>query len=146
MAANADSRLSMHAGLADPAGEPPSLADTLAASPFSPEDLKLAVEDVLDALSQFNRELNGSVPSRTVGRGSDIPRSTTYSVLEISRLLRNCEGKHPSVADAAWSVDAAWLAVVAGDIDNLRKHLDEEHVTQAMRCHSPQTPGSMSGE
>jgi len=65
-------------------------------------------------------------PSSVVGKGSGIPRSTILVILEISRLLRECEGRSMAVADAAWSVETAWRAILAGDIDDLGEHLSDE--------------------
>ncbi len=31
-----------------------------------------------------------------------------------------------AVADAAWSVETAWRAILAGDIDDLGEHLSDE--------------------
>jgi hypothetical protein len=59
-----------------------------------------------------------------------------YAVAEITSLLR----KHApfstgtdatqGLARATWLVETAWLAVLAGDIDDLHAHLSEE---EAMR-------------
>lgn len=128
MTSSADTQLCVHAGLTEPAGEDPVLAEALDASPFSPDTFQAALYDLLEAMSHLNHELNGPVPSAVVGRGSDVPRSTILAVLEISRLLREHEGRSPAVADAAWSVEVAWRAVLAGDIDDLGEHLRDERL------------------
>lgn len=77
------------------------------------------MDDFLDALCAANRELNGKVPSESVGSIDDpIPRSAAYAVSEAERMLRDAG----EAADAR-RVAMAWNLVLAGDIDDLVSEL-----------------------
>src|SRR4051812_42411023 len=104
-----------HAGLdADSVG-PATISGALARK----GDVDAAVESFLVTLQHVNVELNGAASSASVrGRERVLPAGLVYAVAEVARMLRD-EG-HP---DAAWSVDSAWLAVLAGDIDNVPEHV-----------------------
>ena len=73
----------------------------------------------VDALQRLNVEMNGAVPSEVV-RGDEplIPARLVYAVAEVARMLRDHD-----LADHAWAIDTAWLAVLAGDIDDVAEHL-----------------------
>jgi hypothetical protein len=106
-------------------------AGGLDADPFDPacisgalsagRGLDAAVESFLTTLEAVNTELNGPMPSQTIG-GPDrqLPADLVYAVSEVIRMLRD-EGE----AVAAWVVETAWLAVLAGDIDDVRAHVAE---------------------
>lgn len=88
------------------------------------ETLSAALDDLVAAFVALNRDLNGDVPSASVGSESDsVPRSVAAAVSEISQLLRRYPGSDPVATKAVWVVDVAWDAVVAGDIDDLEEHL-----------------------
>ena len=55
-----------------------------------------------------------------------MPRDVAYAVSEIARLL----GNTAHVVEA-WEVDVAWNAVLAGDVDDLREHIDHERRANA---------------
>ena len=91
--------------------------------------------DLVDVVALLNLELNGSTPSQSTHVVQDIPRDVAYAVVVIINQLRQhacCEvvETKTSLTDAAWVIETAWLAVLAGDIDDLQTHLAEE---QAMR-------------
>jgi hypothetical protein len=131
-------RLRWHAGLG---GEPAhaasvSIAECTVGDGCSGDRVSEAVADVVAALGQLNRELNGLVPSETLGGSAEIPRDAAYAVAELIRMLRDAaqsssatQARHDR-ADAAWSIETAWLAVLAGDIDDLHQHVAAE---RAMR-------------
>jgi hypothetical protein len=81
-----------------------------------------AVADCLRVLGSLNVELNGPHPSgHTSLRADAVPRGAAYAVSEVSRMLR-AAGRD----DAAWQVDTAWNAVLAGDVDDVAKHVAGE--------------------
>jgi hypothetical protein len=78
-------------------------------------------------------ELNGDVPSAVESvHLADMPRKLVYSVAQVICELRECERQASSARDsewfgrAAWRAETAWAAVLAGDIDDIAKHLDNE--------------------
>jgi hypothetical protein len=85
----------------------------------------------MEVLQALNHELNGPQPSTQVsGKAESIPRSAAYAVAEVARML----GDAAHVIHA-WEVDTAWLGVLAGDVDDLRRHVTEEH--EARPVHRP---------
>lgn len=85
-----------------------------------------ALRDFLAAMQRLNIELNGQVPSSTVGENNaDVPTALAYAVGEVARMLRDARRD----ADA-WAVDTAWLAVLAGDIDDVAGHVAEERAAR----------------
>ena len=118
-------RLRRHAGLDDPEeGSPPTVA-AVTANP-SLDELDAAVSDFVDALEALNHELNGSEPSAAVsGKADAVAVETAYAVAEVARMLREA-----GAAQEAWAVDTAWLAVLAGDTDDVRQHVAEEKATR----------------
>jgi hypothetical protein len=59
-----------------------------------------------------------------------LPRSLIYAVTEILRMLREVSSSdRPEAVRAESLITMAWSAILAGDIDDLRRHLaDEERV------------------
>jgi hypothetical protein len=97
-----------------------------ATSAADPAEIEAAVSDFLSALDAYNSELNGPVPASTSGSGLDaVPRDVAYAVGEVARMLRECGDDR-----SAWRVETAWLAVLAGDIDDVREHLAEEEASR----------------
>jgi hypothetical protein len=86
------------------------------------------MDDLIDALQRLNTELNGDPPSESGAGADSVPREIAYAVAEITRALRKA-----AQPDAAWKVDAAWNATLAGDIDDLGSHLNEEGPERAER-------------
>jgi hypothetical protein len=98
--------------------------------------IETATADFIEALDEYNRSLNGAVPSAGVGdpAGEDaVSRRAAYAVAEAARMLRDA-----GAADCASRVDIAWASVLAGDIDDIREHVagrtrpgvDERHVAR----------------
>jgi hypothetical protein len=131
-------RLRRHAGLVgtDEEMQPaPSVSGCLGSKDVSSECLEVAIADLLDVIALLNLELNGATPSQSTQVVQGIPRDVAYAVAEIINLLRQHAGSDAvetkvSLTDAAWVVETGWLAVLAGDIDDLRTHLADE---RAMR-------------
>jgi hypothetical protein len=120
----AEERIRRHAGL----GEPSLASDTVSAatSDGNPGDIDSAASDFVAALNDYNRDLNEAVPSSSVKSGSDsVPRDVAYAVGEVTRMLRESGANR-----SAWRVETAWLAVLAGDIDDLAEHLAEEEAAR----------------
>jgi len=121
----ATERIRRHAGL----GGPSLVPDTVSAatSDGNPADIDAAASDFVAALDDYNRDLNEPVPSSSTKSGSaSVPRDVAYAVGEVTRMLRE------SGADrSAWRVETAWLAVLAGDIDNLGDHLAAEEAARS---------------
>jgi hypothetical protein len=115
------SRVRWHAGLDPGPGAVPSIADCT--GPASTNDgIDAALSDLLRTLGELNQELNGEIPSSSTGGASQIPRTLCYAISEITRMLR----EHPGSHDAAWAVETAWAAILAGDVDSLDEHLRHE--------------------
>lgn len=126
-------RLSWHAGLQEgPLEDNLSIAACTWPGNGSEADLKYAVQDFLRTLSTLNYELNGPVPSESVTKAESISRRLVYSVTESIRLLREYQegkergGDRCDLSRSIWRTETAWSAVLAGDIDNLEQHLEEE--------------------
>ena len=115
-------RILWHAGLSQTSDAPNSLAALTADEDARAVDA--AARDFIAALDGYNRELNGAVPSKRVGGADDnLPRRLAYAVGEVARMLRVRK-----FDDAALRVETAWLAVLAGDIDDIPAHLAEEGI------------------
>jgi hypothetical protein len=129
-------RLRWHAGLDDACsatGALPSIASATWPRGRVNSGLDRALADFLSTLSVLNREVNGQVPSSGESvHLSDLPRGLVYSVTDVIGKLRECQAHASNGQDgewfgrAAWRVEAAWSAVLAGDIDDIEKHLDDE--------------------
>jgi hypothetical protein len=118
-------RLRRHAGL-DQAEEssPPTVAAATAETSLI--GLEAAVSDFVDALEALNHELNGPEPSTAVSEKAEaVAVETAYAVAEVARMLREAGAERE-----AWAVDTAWLAILAGDIDDVRQHVTEEKATR----------------
>lgn len=90
------------------------------------ERLADAVEDVIDALSELNFQSNGSVPSESLVGVDAFPRSLIYAITEILRMLRELSSDRPDAVRAESLIAMAWSAILAGDIDDLKRHLADE--------------------
>ena len=67
-----------------------------------------------------------TTPSATIKGATLLPRSVAYAVAEIIRMLRY----ESQSSEGARMVETSWSAVLAGDIDSLDEHLnDEDHAS-----------------
>jgi len=131
-------RLRRHAGFGGAEDElHPALSVSwcLGSKDVSSERLEIAMADLVEVVALLNLEVNGSTPSQFTHGVQDIPRDVAYAVAVIINQLRQraCYGAveiKTSLTNAAWVVETAWLAILAGDIDDLQTHLAEE---RAMR-------------
>jgi hypothetical protein len=128
--ANAETtlRLRWHAGLeAGATGSDGSVSDCTSPD-GDPGEIERAVSDVVATLSRLNQELNGPKPSSTITDPGVISTDIAYAVGEISRFLRKYSevSGDPRGDEGAWTVDTAWLAVLAGDIDDVQQHVADE--------------------
>jgi hypothetical protein len=120
----ASERIVWHAGLSADGGLAPGSVSA-ATSSGDQAAIEAATTDSLRALDDYNRDLNGPVPSSSIGGSGMVPRDVAYAVAEVARMLRD------SGADqSAWRVESAWLAVLAGDIDDVREHLAQEEAAR----------------
>jgi hypothetical protein len=117
-------RLRWHAGLVDPKPRAvPSISSSTWPHGKRSADLEGAADDFLDALDSLNRELNGDDPSaEAASKSAVVSRDAAYAVAEVDRMLR----EHGNARREAWAVETAWLAILAGDVDDLREHLARE--------------------
>ena len=124
MSAATATRLRQHAGL-----EPSSGAPTVSAATVEPIDargLAEAVSDFLALLEVLYHQLNGPKPSSaTSGKAETISTSVAYSIAEVVRMLRDAAADRE-----AWQVETGWLAVLAGDVDDVREHVAEEEAAR----------------
>ncbi|NNF64214.1 MAG: hypothetical protein HKN07_08120 [Acidimicrobiia bacterium] len=88
----------------------------------------MAIADCLDVLVKLNHELNGELPSAGFDCGPELPRSLVYSISEIIRMIREC--RTDDANRAAWRIETAWLAVLAGDIDDILEHVAGEEASR----------------
>jgi hypothetical protein len=117
-------RIKRHAGLVTDDGDAPTVAAAMARADAA--EIDTATEDLLDALAVFNHELNGVVPSAGGDEQHDaVPRDLAYAVGEAARMLRDA-----GATRRAWELDTAWLAVLAGDIDDLKGHVALERASR----------------
>lgn len=126
-----------HAGFDEKNSEgAPSIASATWPRGRFTRDFQRALEDCINSFIPLNEELNGDVPSTSTVHSQDVPRALVYALTEIIRMIRECadgagdENDANAFARAAWRVEAAWSAVLAGDIDDILKHLEQE---EAMR-------------
>jgi hypothetical protein len=80
--------------------------------------IEAAVGDFLEAIATFNKELNGGRPSAGHSAPDVLPRNVAYAVAEVARML-----PATGADNDAWLADTAWLALLAGDIDDLSEHV-----------------------
>jgi hypothetical protein len=129
-------RLAWHAGFDDARATSnalPSIASSTWPKGGVSVELDRALADFVNTLSVLNREINGELPSAADSAHlADLPRRLVYSVTEVIARLRECQAQAANLGDrqrfdlAAWRAEAAWSAVLAGDIDDIEKHLDDE--------------------
>lgn len=96
------------------------------------EEFKLSLNKFLMCMQKINREINGITPSNSIKKDQDIPRKVVYAISELMRVLREISEKSSisKIGDTAQyafrAIEIAWLAVLAGDIDDLLQHIDLE--------------------
>jgi hypothetical protein len=111
--------LRWHAGLYGDALDPESVSDATAAGQRVSEGVAVFVS----VLDRFNHELNGPRPSESVvAESDDVPRDVAYSASQVTAMLRVADHR-----DLAERVDTTWNAALAGDIDDLAEHIEQEH-------------------
>jgi hypothetical protein len=124
-------RLRWHAGLlvGQPQRPGTSISSCIDWTGKTDARLRDGTADFIEALGELNVALNGPEPSKSTDHSALIPREVAYAIAEVTRLLRDVAGRGPEAAlaaDAAWSIEAGWAAVLAGDIDDIPGHVAEE--------------------
>jgi hypothetical protein len=113
--AETEELLLRHAGLSGDPLDPSSVSGAISGG----ESLDRALDSFMNALQRLNVDLNGPKPSEVVAESNDgVSRRAAYAVAEVSRMLRDA-----GTDDAAWLVDTAWLAILAGDVDDVACHV-----------------------
>lgn len=114
-------RLRWHAGLITdcPDSGGSSVDELLFEGQPAQEEFAAAIDEVVRTLQSLNIELNGQRPSESVyERNDEVPRSVAYAISEMASRLRS-----KAQADAAWTIEFARNAVLAGDIDDVQAHV-----------------------
>ena len=118
MSESASERIKRHGGIGDGEAVNP-LTVAGATGRRDRAEIHAATADLVAALADFNYEVNGSTPSMHVsGRQETVQRDVVYAVAESVRMLREA-----AAVEQAEDVETAWLAVLAGDIDDVREHV-----------------------
>ena len=80
------------------------------------------MSDFLTLLDVLNHELNGAEPSAAIsGKAETVSTGVAYAVAEVVRMLRDADADRE-----AWQVETGWLAVLAGDVDDVLQHIADE--------------------
>jgi hypothetical protein len=123
---SAAERIRRHAGLDRPGDETAVTVSAAASVSGGPAEIEAATADFVDALDSFNRQLNGEFPAAmSSGESGVVPRDVAYAVAEVVRMLRAFGADH-----SAWVVETAWLAVLAGDVDDVGEHIALEEAAR----------------
>jgi hypothetical protein len=133
-------RLRRHAGLAEPNPQvPPDLALLLwhTRRGRALGDVESAVDEIVQCLQIINPILNGQPPEYP--KAHDVlPRLTVYT---ISQICLDCTQAAVESRDepirlrllkAAWTVQSAWDALVAGDIADVGTHVKMEREARGL--------------
>ena len=100
-------------------------------------DLIGSTNEIIDCLESVNRHINGQIPSEGLSKQEQLPRLLVGALsgilmlcLDAILVVEQRQGKDsPSAArlrKAAWKIECAWNAVLDGDIDNIRQHVQLE--------------------
>ena len=117
-------KICWHAGFGETGLVPHTVSAATAGG--SPAEIEAAAADFVALLGDYNLDLNGQAPSSTSSPGSDtVLRDVAYAVSEVTRMLRES-----GAGQSAWRVETAWLAVLAGDIDDVGEHVVSEEATR----------------
>jgi hypothetical protein len=118
MTESASERIKRHGGIGDGEAVNP-LTVAGATGRGDGVEIDAATADLVAALADFNYEVNGATPSMQVsGVRETMERDVVYAVAESVRMLREA-----AAAQLVEDVETAWLAVLAGDIDDVREHV-----------------------
>lgn len=100
-------------------------------------DLTGSTNEIIDCLESVNRHINGQIPSESRDKQDRLPRLLVGALsgmlmlcLDALMVVEQRKGINaPSAArlrEAAWKIECAWNAVLDGDIDNIREHVELE--------------------
>lgn len=130
------SRLRWHAGLEEHVTQDvPSVASSTWPRGQVQDGLQKALTDCLRTMGSLNHEWNQQEPRVSVG-AAEVPRRVAYAVTEIIRCIRECQRDARDERDAAvlgraaWRIETAWSAVLAGDVDDIERHVEGEEAAR----------------
>ena len=101
-------------------------------------DLDESTDEIIDCLESVNLYINGQIPSESIGyHQQQLPTLLVATLSEIEMLcldtlLRVEQRKGIKVPSSVmlrktlWRIECAWNAILAGDIDNIREHVELE--------------------
>ena len=106
-----------------------------------PDNLAALTEDIVRCLEIVNKSWNGAIPSETLDVEKKLER---YLVAALHQIIYSCldyrlEWQEAKLFNAellhqlsltAWTISAAWNAVLAGDIDSIMANLDGEKMAR----------------
>lgn len=121
-------RLREHAGLNEPSVDYPK--DTViefavnARRGDSQPDLEPLVDDVVSCLCQLHAAPDGGTTIAT-SLGVVYAMSNIIGLL-LDLLLEGDSNRSSAIVEAVWRINCAWDALLAGDVNDLREHVDME--------------------
>lgn len=101
-------------------------------------DLDGSTDEIINCLESINLYINGPIPSESIEKPQQqLPRRRVATVSELERLcldtllrIEQRKGFHAPLSvklrKALWRIECAWSAVLDGDIDNIRGHVELE--------------------
>ncbi len=110
-------------------------------SKVAPTELLSMQHDIIECLEVINKKWNGMVPSNTSDSEKEIDR---YLVFAVSQIIHSCweyfrDWQESNLFNlevlnqlsfTAWSISAAWMAVLAGDIDSIAQEVEVESMAR----------------
>ena len=106
-----------------------------------PDNLASMSKDIIDCLEVVNKHWNGAVPSETIDSTKETERHLVYA---LSQIIHECwqyfrewqelQQFEPLVLQqlslTVWEISCAWIAVLAGDIDEIAEDVEHERMVR----------------
>ena len=100
-------------------------------------DLEGSTNEIIDCLESVNWHINGQIPSESRNKQEQLPillvgALSGILMLCLDALMLGEQRKRidalsvAGLGKAAWRIECAWNAVLDGDIDNIREHVELE--------------------
>ena len=113
-------------------GVVPAIGHTTDRGRASPEDVEPALVDFLNTLLVLNHEINGPTPSGAHASPEMLPfrlvLAVASAILDLAEWEKFAKRAGKLVPPFAWRAQAAWCAVLDGDIDDLEEHIRLEEM------------------